>query len=242
LAETEAPALVKETIFNDFSFYLPGRELVMAYPVPGRDDDAGVGKRALNWLWYHPIETAAALRDMCTDASGQFHGLSIPPPLIRPEVIAAFREEVRASLPPAFAATMNGTAEVFFQPIFDLAPASVVSGRVALVGDAAFVARPHVAAGVTKAALNGAWLTDALEGRSVPEGLALYDSLAQPMGEAMVRRGRWIGGFLETPPHPDSRMDPLTLMQEQGAALGRIEGVAPLLHKAAELFGYRSET
>ena len=32
----------------------------------------------------------------------------------------------------------------------------------ALLGDAAFVARPHVGAGVTKAALNAAWLADAL--------------------------------------------------------------------------------
>ncbi len=238
LAEADAPALVKATIFNDFSFYLPGRELVMAYPVPGRDDDAAEGQRALNWLWYHPIETAEALRDMCTDASGQYHGLSIPPPLIRPDVIAAFRADVAGQLPPPFAATMNATAEVFFQPIFDLAPPSIVSGRVALIGDAAFVARPHVAAGVTKAALNGAWLVDALQGRSVEEGLALYDSLAQPMGEAMVQRGRWFGGFLETPPNLEAGLDPLTLMQEQGAPLARIPGVEPLLQKAASLFGY----
>jgi 2-polyprenyl-6-methoxyphenol hydroxylase-like FAD-dependent oxidoreductase len=112
---------------------------------------------------------------------------------------------------------------------------------VALIGDAAFVARPHVAAGVTKAALNGAWLTDALEGRSVADGLALYDSLAQPMGEAMVRRGRWFGGFLETPPNLEAGLEPLTLMQEQGAPLARIPGVEPLLQNAASLFGYGRE-
>lgn len=237
LAEGEAPDLVRQTIFNDFSFYLPGRELVMAYPVPGRDDDAGAGRRALNWLWYHPIETEAALRALCTDAEGRHHGLTIPPPLIRREVIEAFRADVSRQMPPPFAATMNATAEVFFQPIFDLSPPSIVAGRVALVGDAAFVARPHVAAGVTKAALNAAWLTDALTGRDVQAGLALYDSLAQPLGAAMVRRGRWIGGFLETPPNPGSRLDPLTLMREQGSALDRIDGVAALLRQAEEVFG-----
>jgi len=240
LAEADAPESVKRSIFNDFTFYLPGRELVMAYPVPGRDDDAGIGKRALNWLWYHPVETQQALRAMCTDANGHDHGLSIPPPLIHPDIIAAFRHDVATQMPPPFAATMNATQEVFFQPIFDLAPPSIVTGRVALVGDAAFVARPHVAAGVTKAALNAAWLTDALASRDIHDGLALYDQLAQPLGEAMVQRGRWIGGFLETPPNPDSRMDPLTLMEEQGAALRRIKGVPPLLDKAAAIFGHRT--
>ncbi len=134
MPEHDAPALVRQTIFDDFSFYLPGRELILAYPVPGRDDDAGVGKRALNWMWYHPIGSPEALRDMCTDATGQYHGLMIPPPLIRPDVIAAFRQEVRDQMPPPFEAVMNGTEEVFFQPIFDLDSPQIVTGRVALVG------------------------------------------------------------------------------------------------------------
>jgi 2-polyprenyl-6-methoxyphenol hydroxylase and related FAD-dependent oxidoreductases len=40
----------------------------------------------------------------------------------------------------------------------------MVFGRVALLGDAAFVARPHVGAGVTKAALDAASLADATAG------------------------------------------------------------------------------
>jgi 2-polyprenyl-6-methoxyphenol hydroxylase-like FAD-dependent oxidoreductase len=243
MPEHEAPALVKQTIFDDFSFYLPGRELILAYPVPGRDDDAGVGvgKRALNWMWYHPIESPEALRDMCTDSTGQYHGLMIPPPLIRSDVIAAFRQEVREQMPPPFEALMNGTEEVFFQPIFDLDSPQIVSGRVALVGDAAFVARPHVAAGVTKAALNAAWLTDALTGRSIEDGLALYQRLSLPLGSAMVRRGRWIGGFLETPPVPGIANDPATLMQENGAPLNRIPGVEDCLRAADEVLRGRNE-
>ncbi|HVY15073.1 MAG TPA: FAD-dependent monooxygenase [Rhodopila sp.] len=240
MPEHEVPPLVMDTIFGDFSFYLPGRELILAYPVPGRDDESGVGKRALNWMWYHPIGSAETLRDMCTDATGQYHGLMIPPPLIRPDVVAAFRQEVREQMPPPFAALMNGTAEVFFQPIFDLDSPRIVSGRVALLGDAAFVARPHVAAGVTKAALNAAWLTDALSGRTIEAGLALYQRLAQPLGTAMVRRGRSIGGFLETPPAPGIATDPITLMQENGAPLNRIPGVEACLHAAAEALGARS--
>ncbi len=65
-------------------------------------------------------------------------------------------------LPPQFIALTEATPAPFFQPIFDLESPRIVAGRVALLGDAAFVARPHVGAGVTKAALNAAWLTDAL--------------------------------------------------------------------------------
>lgn len=233
MPENEAPPLVMETIFHDFSFFLPGRELILAYPVPGRDDNAGVGKRALNWMWYHPIRSPEALYDMCTDATGQHHGLMIPPPLIRREVIEAFRQEVRAQMPSPLEALMNGTEDVFFQPIFDLDSPQLVSGRVALVGDAAFVARPHVAAGVTKAALNAAWLTDALSGRPIEEGLALYERLTKPLGTAMVQRGRWIGGFLETPPVSGITMDPVVLMQENGAPLDQIPGVEDCLRAAA---------
>ena len=42
----------------------------------------------------------------------------------------------------------------FFQAIFDMESPSVASGRVVLLGDAAFVARPHVGMGTTKAALD----------------------------------------------------------------------------------------
>ena len=70
----------------------------------------------------------------------------------------------RALLPPQFIALTEATPTPFFQPIFDLESPRMVAGRVALLGDAAFVARPHVGAGVTKAALNAAWLTDALCG------------------------------------------------------------------------------
>jgi hypothetical protein len=58
----------------------------------------------------------------------------------------------------------------------------------------------------------------------------------------MVARGRWIGGFLETPPVPGIAMDPVTLMQENGAPLNRIPGVEDCLRAAVEAFGEGSHT
>ena len=227
LQEHEAPPLVRDTIFDRFAFYLPAREMVLSYPVPGRDEDSAAGKRGLNWIWYHPVHETGALPDLCTDATGVVHKLSIPPPLIRSDVIAAFRAEAHAMLPSPFAVAMEATIEPFFQPVFDLNSPNIVSGRVALIGDAAFVARPHVAAGVAKAAMNAAWLTDALVASpdDVLAALAAYQARAQPFGAAMVDRARWIGAYLEDPPRAGIEPNPLLLMQAIGAPLREIDGL-----------------
>jgi 2-polyprenyl-6-methoxyphenol hydroxylase-like FAD-dependent oxidoreductase len=52
----------------------------------------------------------------------------------------------------------------FFHAIYDLGSPRLVFGRVAHLGDAAFVARPHVGAGVTKAALDAVCLATAIAG------------------------------------------------------------------------------
>jgi 2-polyprenyl-6-methoxyphenol hydroxylase-like FAD-dependent oxidoreductase len=218
LQEHEAPPLVRETIFDRFAFYLPPREMVLSYPVPGREDAAGRERRALNWIWYHPVHEARSLPALCTDASGRVHAAGIAPPLIRPEVVAAFLAEAHALLPPPFASAMAATADPFFQPIYDLDSPRIVAGRAALLGDAAFVARPHVAAGVTKAALNAAWLADALVASplDIDNALAAYEARARPFGSAMVARARWIGAYLEDPPRVGIDPEPLTLMQAIG--------------------------
>ena len=62
--------------------------------------------------------------------------------------------------------------------------------RVALLGDAAFVARPHVGAGVTKAALDAASLADAVKDGKVSAGLSRYQREQQPFGSGLVKLGR----------------------------------------------------
>lgn len=231
LQEHEAPPLVRETIFNQYAFFLPEREMVLSYPVPGRSGQTEAGRRALNWLWYHPVHAERTLPAMCTDASGRGYPAGIPPSLIRPEVVADFLRNARSMLPPPFTAAMAATAEPFFQPIFDLDSPSVVSGRVALVGDASFVARPHVAAGVAKAALNAAWLTDALTERpgDIEAALAVYEAKARPFGSAMVARARWLGAYLEDPPRVGIEPEPFGLMQAIGAPLREIPGLVAAL-------------
>ena len=233
IEENELPRMAERELRDNYVFYLPPREMVLAYWQPGGDDDPRPGRRRLNWLWYHPYKIEA-LADLLTDASGKHHAAGIPPPLIRAQAIAAFRAEARALLPPQFIAVTEATAAPFVQPIFDLESPRVVAGRVALLGDAAFVARPHVGAGVSKAALNAAWLADALTAHpnDITAALAAYEKRALAFGAGLVARARYLGGYLEDPPRAGMPPEPLKMMQAIGAPLREIPDVA------AKIFTY----
>jgi 2-polyprenyl-6-methoxyphenol hydroxylase-like FAD-dependent oxidoreductase len=164
--------------------------------VPGRDNDTTVGRRGYNIVWYRPTDPLA-LADMCTDASGRCHATGIPPPLIRDAVIARVKADAKALLAPQIAEIFART-DPFVQPIFDLESPALVFGRVALAGDAAFVARPHVGAGATKAAIDAAVLADCLRdaGDNLNGGLARFEHMQLPFGRDMVALSRQQGAYL----------------------------------------------
>src|SRR5207244_4254229 len=176
-------------IFEHYSFCLPEGELFLSYPVPGRNNETQVGRRAYNIVWYRPADLEKTLPNLCTDASGLCHGTSIPPPLIRPDVLAGIKATARALVAPQLAEIFARAKQPFFQPIFDLESPRIVFGRVALLGDAAFVARPHVGAGVTKAALDAASLAEATSlaeaamADGVAAGLSRYEREEHPFGK-----------------------------------------------------------
>ena len=194
LEESEFPPIIRAQLFERYTFCLPEGELFLAYPVPGRKNETLPGRRAYNIVWYRPT-APDVLVDICTDAQGLCHGTAIAPPLIRPETLAAIKATARALLAPQLAEIFV-RSKPFFQPIFDLEPQRMVFGRVALLGDAAFVARPHVGAGVTKAALDAVSLAAATSDGDVAAGLLRYEREQQPVGKQLVALGRREGAFL----------------------------------------------
>jgi 2,6-dihydroxypyridine 3-monooxygenase len=66
----------------------------------------------------------------------------------------------------------------------------MVFGRTAILGDAAFVGRPHGAAGTAKAAHEAWGLAEALErgGGDITESLAAWEPMALKTGSALVDR------------------------------------------------------
>ena len=90
---------------------------------------------------------------------------------------------------------------LFFQTIVDLEMPEVVRGRVAMLGDAAFAARPHTGMGVVKASGDAVRLADLIRNHSgqLERVLPLYDAERTRYGHSLVRFGRRLGTHIETP-------------------------------------------
>jgi 2-polyprenyl-6-methoxyphenol hydroxylase-like FAD-dependent oxidoreductase len=196
LDEAQVPSRAHRDIFELYTFCLPEGEQLLGYPVPGHDGDTVPGRRRYNIVWYRPVDPLA-LDDLCTDASGHLHAGGIAPSLIRNEVIAAVKADAAALLAPQLAEIFV-RSEPFFQPIFDLESPALAFGRVALTGDAAFVVRPHIGAGATKAAIDAAVLADCLgrAGEDVMAGLARFEAAQLPFGRDLVALSRRQGAYL----------------------------------------------
>jgi 2-polyprenyl-6-methoxyphenol hydroxylase-like FAD-dependent oxidoreductase len=210
------PAL-GDAMFDHMIFGFPNGELMLSIPMPGPEDGPHRGERRCHFIWFRPVPENV-LPDLCTDATGRQHGTSIPPPLIRPELLEDIKRDADALLAPQLAALVKGTEQIILQPIFDLESPRLVFGRVVLLGDAAFVARPHVASGVMKAALDAERLTDALSGAGdLGTVLVNYERERRMFGQWLVARGRHIGSYFEAR-NVDPRQRIETVLREYGAA------------------------
>ena len=225
IEERDLTAAEHDLLFGRMSFCLPEGELLLGLGMPGRDAEIRPGHRRYYWIWFRPVDPAG-LASLCTDATGKCHGSSIPPSLVRPEVVRDLREIADATLAPPIAAIIARTQQPFPHGIFDLASPRLVFGRVALLGDAAFVARPHVGAGITKAALDAQGLADALmTGTDLGAALARYERERREFGTALVAWSRHLGAYLEAQLKPpadrrgvERERRPEIVLAEYGAA------------------------
>jgi 2-polyprenyl-6-methoxyphenol hydroxylase-like FAD-dependent oxidoreductase len=195
--EGDGPASFHAMVCHHMTFCFPEGELALSIPMPA--PDALRSRRRCHFAWFRPADYETTLSQMCTDAGGFCHGGSIPPPLIRPTLIGELRAEAEALLAPQIAALVAQAKQPILQPIFDLESPRIVFERTVLLGDAAFVARPHVGTGVTKAALDAQCLADALQsaGDAIDTALMRYDRERRRFGQWLVARGRYLGGYLE---------------------------------------------
>jgi 2-polyprenyl-6-methoxyphenol hydroxylase-like FAD-dependent oxidoreductase len=185
-------------LFDALVFGLPPGEQCLTYPVAGPDNDLRVGHRRCNFVWYRPAPEGSEFRRMLTDASGHLHALGIPPPLVRDEIIAELRAAALTLLPPQFDEVVRLTPRPFLQPIYDVETTRMAVGRVALLGDAAFLARPHVAAGVTKAAADALALARALQSNeTIEQALARFEAERMGINRPLMQRGRDLGTYLQ---------------------------------------------
>jgi 2-polyprenyl-6-methoxyphenol hydroxylase-like FAD-dependent oxidoreductase len=217
--EADLPPRVREEIFPHFVFHLPPRQQVITYPIAGFDDDLRAGHRRFNFIWYRTAD-AAQLRAMNVDANGVQHEFSVPPPLIRNELIEQMRADARAILPGVLFDCVAAIRQPFITPIYDFTAPRIVFGRVALVGDAAANARPHMGFGVAKAGGDAEALANALRDHDdVDTALAAYNAERQLIGNTIVLHSRKLGTHLgvDLRTEEDRRMH--ALLQDDGAML-----------------------
>jgi len=201
IEERSMSAAARDALCRHLAFCLPPGEQMLGYPVPGADEAIAPGRRRYNWVWYRPLE-AAQLPALLTDADGRRYDMSIPPARMAAGPVAEMRAAAEALVAPCFLEVVGLVEQPFIQAIYDLESPGLVFGRVALIGDAAFVARPHAGMGATKAALDAVTLARTLAAADPAAALAEWERRQLRYGQALVERARWLGAYLEQPPPP----------------------------------------
>ena len=144
----------------------------------------------------------------------------MPPPLIRKDLIAALRAEAKETLPPALNDCLRAIKQPFFTPIYDFIAPRIVSGRVALVGDAASNPRPHMGFGVSKAGCDAQALANALRDHDdVDLALAEYNRVRQPLGAIIVKHSRKLGTHMGVNLQTDEDRAMHALLQDHRAMM-----------------------
>jgi 2-polyprenyl-6-methoxyphenol hydroxylase-like FAD-dependent oxidoreductase len=193
--EAELPSSAADTLLERFTFFDIQHSHALGYLVPGPDGSVAPGRRRYNWVWYRRLsEQDGALARALTDRSGHIHPYSLSPGAMpdaaRDELVSA----ARSTLPPQFAAAVLTERSPFIQAICDYATPTMATRRIALLGDAAFVVRPHTAMGVSKAAGDALALTACLaRGDDIADSLAAYNAARRPIGRDISAYGRRLG-------------------------------------------------
>lgn len=225
--EAEMSASALQTIGDHVVYCFPEGEMLLAMTVPGAGEDMRPGHRRIYFIWYRPVP-GEGLANLFTDASGKQHGVSIPPPLLRPELTAAVRSAAHEVLPACIAEAVNRAPQILLQAVSDMQTPQMVFGRTVLMGDAAFVARPHTAAGVSKAALDAQCLADELVGCGADIATALnrYETARLDFGRNLCAHSRYLGAYLEGQSKPppmrnaeEATRDPKKIIREYGAQM-----------------------
>jgi len=179
---------------DSLSYSFGDRTHICMYPIPGPNDATAVGERLLNYVWYKNLAEATLLDEIMTDKSGIRGEVSVHPGKVQDRFIEMMREEA-AELSPAATELVRSTELPYIQPIMDFRTPQMVFGRVVTIGDAAFVARPHAAAGTAKAAAEAWNLADELEASAgdIDAALKAWEPRQLEVGNSLIDRIELMG-------------------------------------------------
>ncbi|MFB2581676.1 FAD-dependent monooxygenase [Herbiconiux sp. P15] len=195
VAETSLPADAAETLLDRFALFNGPNAHMLGYLVPGPAGEVHRGSRRYNWVWYRPM-TADQLSDLMARCGRSRQSVSLAPGQLPAVLRDALVADGLRELPRPFAAAVVAESEPFLQAIFDYVPPRMARGRVALLGDAAVMVRPHTAMGAAKAAGDAMTLATLLAELPLHQALSRYDRERLPVGRAISDYGRRLAASL----------------------------------------------
>ncbi|MEM1165935.1 MAG: FAD-dependent monooxygenase [Planctomycetota bacterium] len=182
------------SLFHDhFVMYAYPNSHILSYFIPGERGEREQGARRFNWVWY-VSQTPEELRSILTDRHGVHHHASLGHGQMADEWVESLKHRATELLPPLVADVVDRTHEPFVQAIFDLQVPKMVYGRAALLGDAAFLVRPHTASGASKAAADAVALAHTLReaGRLSTEALEQWEADRMAATQLIINHGKLI--------------------------------------------------
>jgi len=194
IPEAELTASTYGELYDTLSYQVMPNSHILVYPIPGYDGEVEPGKRLMNIVWYRNA-SAEELDALLLDNNGERRYVSVPPGLVNAQAIEEMREAARAELAPQLSEVVVNIPEPFIQVVYDINVPQMAFGRVCIIGDAAFAARPHAAAGTAKAAEDG-WILAreiAAADGDVLQALAAWEPKQLRMGSELIARTSEIG-------------------------------------------------
>jgi 2,6-dihydroxypyridine 3-monooxygenase len=184
-----------EIVADAISYCILPNSHILIYPIPGAGGSTEPGERLINWVWYRNCPEGPALETMLTDRRGERQPVAVGAGSVADGVVETLRAEAAEVLPGPLAEMVGRSPEPFVQVVLDVAVDQMAFGRTALIGDAAFALRPHVAAGTAKAAEDAYLLTEALVDADgdVAKALAAWEPGQLALGRRALERTREAG-------------------------------------------------
>lgn len=178
---------------RDVDILASGRDYLLGYPLPAPDGTHAVGTRRLGWAWYDASRTRLLRTSGAVEAGTVRHSLSGEEV---PRDVLTELADTAGRWPAPWSGAIRATVaqgQVTGTPIAEHLPAALVSGRIALVGDAAHLPTPMTGNGFDASLRDAATLQELLVG-CAPDGvdaaLEAYEVLRLPEVRDIVAGGQ----------------------------------------------------
>lgn len=210
--EDQVSDQTRELLADALTYSVAPNTHAVMYTIPGVNGELEEGSRLLNYVWYRNVADGPDLQELTTDVRGFEAPVSLHPGGVQQRYIDEMKESAATELAPAVAEVIVGTEQPYLQVVFDTRIPAMVDGRIAIIGDAAFAARPHAAAGSAKAAADAWALYERFRDHDggIAEALKLWEPGQLELGNRLIDRVSAMGARSQyantwVPSDPDLR-------------------------------------